>query len=92
MSFGGWWFSNDNVVNRAIARRQFGQVGNAVVQIAEAYNKDNQVTQQLRYAGSPGVGVANSIYGLDNAGRVTSLLDTDSSLVNNLRDCYVLLE
>jgi RHS repeat-associated protein len=76
-SFGGVetsTYSNFNMVTN----RQFSQVGNSILQMAQSYNRDNQVVQQTRSGtGSPPVGVANSAYGLDNAGRVTSLLDTD---------------
>jgi RHS repeat-associated protein len=78
-SFGGTQNSTYNSAN-LLTNVQFSYGGNSIAQIGQLFNADNQVTEQLRYGpSSPPTGVANSTFTLDNAGRVTSLLDTNPS-------------
>jgi len=76
-SFGGTQYSSYDSSDM-LTNAQFSQGANSILQIGQAYNADKQVTEQLRYGPSnPPVGVANTTYTRDNAGRVTSILDTN---------------
>ena len=83
-SFGGTQYSTYNTVDQ-LTNLQFSNVGNSVLQIAQQFNQDNQVTQQQRYGpGSPSTAVADATFTRDNAGLVTSLVYTNAATTATL--------